>query len=269
MIDRRFVDVDLAAEARRLSIAAGYRSGGHFSQAASRCGAYGDNFVIQSDADRTAAIQKLDSEGGTEKLIKWILNQGQEGSCVGNACTGAMQILLAKQFGEANAVQLSAISMYKQIGSSPMSGADVEDAMNKAQSVGILPLDTPENRTRFKHVMPATGFYTPFPTGWQDTARNFRLDRAFVIRSVAEMEQACINGHVVQVGRAGHSIVYVRPSLTHGRGFIYLNSWGNWGSPAGELPYGFGYDTGGLVSSSAQWAYAFGSMTVPDYITAI
>ncbi len=269
IIDPRFVDVDLAAEGKRLGFLPGYAapSGQKFNTCVSQfCGDYADEFEILPDAERTAAIEKLDAEGGMEFLVRWILNQGGEGSCVGNATTGIMQLLMAKQLGEHNAIPMSAISCYKQIGSSPGSGANCEDALEAASNVGILPLDTPENRARFgAHVMPATGFYTPYPADWKNTAKQFRFKKRFIIRSVAAMEQAGINGHPIEVGRAGHSIMYVRPTLKGGRGELYANSWGKWGFAAGNQQYGFGLDTGGMVRSSAQWAFAVVSATIPDY----
>ena len=122
-VDPRFVDVDLAAEARKLGIAMGYRpSGRRFNSFQSKMAAYGDAYPVMPQAQREAEIERLDHEGGIEFLIRWILNQGQEGSCVGNAGTQGQQVLLAKQFGIDRAIQLSAISLYKQIGSGPMSG---------------------------------------------------------------------------------------------------------------------------------------------------
>lgn len=270
-IDPRFVDVDLAAEARRLGFIPGYvhKLGQNFATHSSLCGDYGDEFEIQPEAERTKAIERLDAEGGLENLVRWILNQKNEGSCVGNSETQGIQVLLAKQFGEANAVPLSAISAYKQIGGGPNTGANCEDALEKGRDVGVLPLDTPENRARFgNHVMPATGFYTPWPDGdWKKTSNQFRIDKHFIIRSVAAMEQAGINGHPIAVGRAGHSILYLRPTLKQGRGELYVNSWNGWGFAAGGQPHGFGFDSAGMVRSSASWAYAIVSVTVPDYVT--
>jgi hypothetical protein len=272
IIDPRFIDVDLEAEGRRLNIPKGYvqKPGETFTELEPGVmRSYGDEFKILPDAERKAAIEKLDADEGNERLIRWILNQGGEGSCVGNMWTQGIQFLLAKQFGEANAVALSAISAYKQIGRSPGSGAMVSDALDCGRDVGVLPLDTPENRARFgQHVMPPTGFYTPYPDGWKETAKQFRLVKTLPIRSVAEIEQAGINGHPIGVGRDGHSILYLRPTMKSGRGFLYVNSWGAWGFAAGGHTAGFGFDSARMVSSSAGWAYAFVSMTAPDYVLA-
>lgn len=268
IVDPRFVDVDLTEEAKRLHIPPGYqfRPSEHFTDKPPGFMSYGDEFVIQPDAERKAEIERLDAEGGIERMVRFILNQENEGSCVGNAETQAIQVCLAGQIGEANIVPLSAISAYKQIGRSPNSGANIGDALDCGSAVGVLPLDTPENRTRFgAHVMPATGFYTPWPDGWKATAKQFRIKKRLIIKSVAEAEQAGINGHTIVVGRSGHSILYLRPSLKSGRGFIYVNSWGDWGFAAGGHPFGFGFDSARLVSASASWAWAIVSTTNPDY----
>lgn len=274
IIDPRYVDIDFRAEAKKLGFIPG-----DLAPANQRFGEmplgvygdYGDEFEILPDAERTAAIERMDADNtGLEFLVRWILNQKNEGSCVGNAWTQCIQILLAKLFGEANAIQLSAISAYKQIGGSPGSGAMISDALERGEKVGVLPLDTPENRARFGGmVMPATGFYTPWPTGdWKAVARQFRIKKRLMIRSVAAMEQAGINRHPVVVGRAGHSIAYLRPTLKNGRGELYVNSWNGWGFGAGGLPHGFGFDSAGMVRSSASWAFAIVDITQPDYVLA-
>jgi len=131
-------------------------------------------------------------------LIRWILNQRNEGSCVGNMETQMHHVLQAGQFGKGNVIPLSASSAYQLIGSSPGSGANVSDAMRKGCDVGIIPLDTPENRAKFGGiVMPATGFYTKRPAGWQPVAMDFRFDECFVIRTLEGLVSAQYNGHRV------------------------------------------------------------------------
>lgn len=212
-----------------------------------------------------AAIEFLDAnpEAGLDHLITWILNQLREGSCVGNATTQGLQTVWNKQLGKEREVRLAAISLYKQIGRSPNSGAMVSDAMDAIREVGILPLDTPENRKRFgNHVMPATGFYTPYPPDWKQTAAKFRGVEFLVIRSLQAMFSALVKGHPVVVGREGHSILYVRPM--QGRRVKYANSWGAWGTSGGTLPHGFGIDSANQVQKSASWAFAIRAVSVPE-----
>jgi hypothetical protein len=277
IIDPRFVDIDFETEARKRGI----EHLGDNTPLAQRMGdapqglfgRYEENFAVGTDAERKASIERLDVDGGIERMVRWILNQGREGSCVGNAWTQGHMTKFALQFGEANAVHLSAISGYKQIGRSPGSGANIADALSKGREVGLLPLDTPENRQRFgAAVMPATGFYSPWPNGRETVQRQFRLDKILICRSVAEVEQAGIDGHPVIVGRSGHSIMYCRPSMKSGRGVIYCNSWGGgangWGFGAGGHESGFGFDSARMVQSAAQYAWAVVSVVCPDYLIA-
>lgn len=213
--------------------------------------------------DRVRAID--DSDTGMDWLVAYILDQGNEGSCVGNAEVAGLMVLDASENGQEYVTQLSAISAYKQIGSSPNSGAMVDDAMEAALATGVLPLDTPANRAKYGNfVMPATGFYSSFPQNWKKQAANFRLAETFVVRSVDGIISALLRGHPVQVGRSGHSILYLRPMFRNRQyGSFnsllvkYVNSWGQWGDAGGIHQYGFGYDSLGLIQESAYWAFAF------------
>lgn len=227
---------------------------------------YGDVYETIDDSLVDGLIEQQEAAGGgSEWFIKYILNQLREGSCVGNAETAMQMILQALQFGLDNVILLSAISMYKQIGSSANSGANVADALDASANVGQLPLDTPENRAKFgSMVMPATGFSTPFPTGWKDTAKLFRTAKSLVVKNIAQMNTCLLNKHPVQVGRQGHSITYVKVFLKNGkRNYLYVNSWGDWGIPAGKMPYGFGVDSVSTGLQSSRWAYT--TTQVVDY----
>lgn len=208
---------------------------------------------IMTDAEIDAEIENIDADGGgLDRLVTRIMNQGNEGSCVANACTQANQIIQAKQFGKDKVIQLSPMSLYKRIGRSPNSGAMVSDGLEEMQERGILPLNTPENQTKFGGiVMPATGFRSPFPAGWESTAKQFAGVEALVVRSVNALLTALCNGHPVVVGREGHSICYTRPMRRNGRRVVkYANSWGDWGDG------GYGYDSESQIRKSASWAFA-------------
>jgi hypothetical protein len=260
-IDPRFVDVDFRAynpNSGCLGVNPDYDQ---------RFRAYEDSQPLVPTGDWQKHHEAMEAEGGgAERLVTRVFNQKSEGSCVGNAWTQATQVVCATQFGKENVVQLSAISAYKQIGRSPGSGAMVDDALEAGKAVGVLPLDTPENRTKFgNHVMPHTGFHTPFPDGWKETAKKFRIAEAFVIRSYEGLMSALFNHHPVVVGRQGHSICYLRPVLKSGSWHVlYVNSWGNWGVGAGDFEAGFGVDSPGQVRSSSGWAFAVTSVVVPS-----
>ena len=140
-----------------------------------------------------------------------------------------------------------------------------------APPAGLIPNttleDTPENRAKFGNfVMPENGFRTPWPSGdWQSVAANFRFTERFVIRSVAGLLTALCNEHPVGVGRSGHSILYLRPIYQNGWKVLYVNSWGEWGTGAGDFEYGFGIDSINLIRSSASWCFAARAVTVPSW----
>ncbi len=262
-VDAQFIDTDLGFEARNLGIPAGNIGLGTFSTPF-----YEDVVeVIPESQWKELADLAQTSNTSLAWLIVWILNQGQEGSCVGNAFTQALQVLWAKTFGKDLAVQLSAISIYKQIGSSPNSGAMVSDGYDAIKDVGILPLNTEANKARFKHTMPPTGFRTPFPDGYKETASSFRCNEGHVVRSVAGLVTALLKREPVIVGRAGHSICYLDVIFKGNEMFVvYANSWGNWGTGAGGLSVGFGVDSMRNIRSSAGWAAVLRTPIIPDFM---
>ncbi len=226
---------------------------------------YEDTDGVLSEAQLREIAERDEAEGtGADSLVQWILNQGREGSCVGNAQTQGHMVLQARKFGKENTTRLSACSAYQLIGRSPGSGAMVSDALKMGTSVGICPLDTPENRARFGDVvMPATGFYAKRPEGIKEVSANFRFDPkgSKVVRSVAGLSSALARRHPVVVGREGHSILYLR-NVWGGSNWKrkYANSWGDWGDK------GFGYDSERQTEKSASWAFAITSIVIPDFL---
>ena len=260
-INPQFVDVDFPSEER-------YVRG---SLTRTRIATYAsakDVVPLIPESQWRAEHDRLEEAGGgMERLVTRIFNQSNEGACVGNATTQQHQVMQAAQFGTNRVIQLSPISLYKRIGSSANSGAMIDDALDEMSSGGILPLDTADNRQRFgSHVMPATGFRTPWPSGWQSTAKLFTADERFVIGSVDELFSVLFRGFPVVVGRAGHSILYLRPVWDGRRWLVkYVNSWDDdWGEGFGLFPGGFGYDSASLFRESAEWAFGVRSIRVPS-----
>lgn len=252
MIDPKFIDVDFPSQPQFTHGDLGIRA---FDQ---NCAAYGEAVTLIPESrwkDEAAAIQA--AGGGCSQLVSRIYNQGNEGSCVANACSQALEVIQCKQLGKENVTHLSAISLYKRIGSSPNSGAMVSDGLDEMATRGILPLDTPENRAKYgAAVMPNTGFRTPYPANWEATAAKFRATEWFIIESVPELVTALLNQHPVVVGRSGHSICYCDVVYQSNSLLVkYANSWGDWGEN------GFGYDSAGMIRSSASWAFALRAAT--------
>jgi hypothetical protein len=254
-INDQYVDVDFSKHPEFVPGFNGYGAGERFADYASAAPVLSRSEIIDE-------ALKTEAEGaGNAGLIVEVKNQRNEGSCVGNASTQGLQVIQARRLGKDRVTLLSAIATYKQIGRSPNSGAMVDDSMEALQVVGTLPLDTPDNRRTYgDQVMPATGFYTKFPAGWQQTARQFRLGEVLVVRSFEALLSAMLCGHPVVVGREGHSILYLDVLVRSGRLYaLYVNSWGQWGQGAGDFAYGFGLDTESQIKKSAAWAYAMRS----------
>lgn len=229
-------------------------------------GNYADVEEIIPESQWQAECERLDDSGmGNEHLVTRIYNQMQEGSCVANACCQAVEAIQALQFGLENVVHLSAISLYKRIGSSPNSGAMVSDGMKELQRRGALPLNNEENQKRFSHTMPNTGFRTPFPTGWETTGSMFRALEVLVHTSVDSLVSGCFKWPTI-VGRQGHSICYFRPTYKQGRIVApYANSWGDWGGAWGSQQSGWGFDSLSQIKMSAGWAFSIRSVVVPAF----
>lgn len=224
-----------------------------------RCAAYGDTTRLIPESEWQAEVAKIDAAGGgADLLVTRIYNQKQEGSCVANATSQSHEIMQAKQHGKDKVVHLSAMSLYKRIGSGPQSGAMVSDGLDEMAKTGILPLDNPENRARFgDKVMENTGWSNKYPADWQATAKRFRALEWTVIQSPQEMATALLNQHPVVVGRSGHSICYTRLMYKNGSPIVkYVNSWGDWGDA------GFGYDSLGMWRSASGWAFALRSIVM-------
>ena len=262
-IDPRYLDLDLSAEAASHNFGVGNAGRGEGTFA----GKFGDTMSIIPRSKWQEECEKLEGNS-LDLLVSRLYDQKQEGACVSNAAGQAHEIMQAVQYGKSQVVHLSAISLYKRCGRSPGSGSMLSDNLREMRTVGVLPLDNPENRKLFgEHVMPNTGFYSQYPDGWQETAKLFRGDEWWEIDSVDELISAQLLGYPVVVGRSGHSIVYVRPFYKNGRLYnLYCNSWGEgWGQAGGTFKSGFGVDSESYIRNSAYWAFALRSVVVPQF----
>jgi len=220
-------------------------------------GVYEDSNSVMSESELREAAERQLEQGGAEEYVTRIYNQGKEGACVANASCQAHEIIQAKTFGLDNVIPLSSISLYKQIGRSASSGAMVSDGMKVMKSLGALPLDTPGNREKFGSVvMPNRGFRERYPSNWKETAKQFQIVEAHVVRSVEGILTALARQQPVIVGREGHSICYCCLRYDRNWKTVYANSWGSkWGFGIGNFNGGFGTDTIGKIKKSARWAY--------------
>ena len=260
MANRSFIDVDFTQDPRFTPGDCSPRTFG-LPVVPGLFSAYADEAPVYPEKDWPGMADAMaKAGGGCSQLVTRIYNQQSEGSCVANATSQSHEIVQAVQFGKDRVVHLSAISLYKRIGRSASSGAMVSDGLEEMSLKGILPLDDEANKARFKHTMPNTGFKTPYPDGWEETAKLFRGHEWLVVNAVEELVSALFNQQPVVVGRSGHSICYCDPVYKDGSLVVkYVNSWGDWGDE------GYGYDSTKLIRSSSNWAFALRSVTVPQF----
>lgn len=167
------------------------------------------------------------------------------GSCASHSATSCLEYLRNKAVGASKCVLLSPLSVFKFVGSRH-GGSTLDANMRQISEVGVLPLDTPENRAAYgDHVWPENQWSGSLPSGWEETAARFRFTEWNEIGSFDELFSALLQWKPVYYGRAGHAIYAVRPMKRDGQYVLkYANSWGAWGDA------GYGYDTERYVSSS-------------------
>jgi hypothetical protein len=214
----------------------------------------------------------VELSSGAEAYVRKIKNQRSEGSCVSNATTSAFECIWNRSLGLDAWVEMSAISLYKRCGSSPGSGSMLSTNLREMRDVGALPTNTAENKQRLEamgcdssDVMPETGFYTAFPSGWKDTAKFFRFQEVVELSGLDEIASALLENKPVVFARAGHCIMGVRLVYDNGQYAVkYANSWGAWGDN------GYGYDTESYFkrSGAANWAFMPVANHIPDSLAA-
>jgi len=258
-IDDQFIDVDFEKDPNYVFGDLGDFVFGDYSDYAS---------VVKelTEKEINEAIERIQAEDtGGEWLVKEIKNQKREGSCTAQAIAHAHQSKQAEQYGLDKVILISSMSLYKRIARSASSGSAPSDGMRELESRGILPLDTPENRTQFgSAVMPNVGFNSPFPADWEETAKRFSSMEWHAVKTINGLMTALCNRDPVVVGREGHAICDTTPLNVSGRwGVAYANSWGQWGQGMGAHDYGFGVDTLAQVKKSAKYAFVLRSVRSP------
>lgn len=208
-----------------------------------------------------------ESKSWMSELVQWICDQDGEGSCVSNAVIKMHEIRQMLQYG--NIIKLSPVSVYRVCGSRPNSGSTLERNAYVMDKRGALPLNTPENKLRFKHTFPHNGFYTQYPDGFEETCSLFRNAEFFDIGSFEEFGSAILRGFPVMYARQGHCILGCRLFFRNGKVVLgYCNSWSlNWGDRMNdELSGGMGYDSENIMRYSANGAVGLRSVILPEKV---
>jgi hypothetical protein len=246
------------------------------SEPGSFCGFFDEHFKA---IPRSDWAEYSENDVSVEQLIRDVYNQGNEGTCTANGGAQAFCITTVMQYGDKAHMKMSPISTYKFCARGPNTGSSVDCIARRMRDNGLLPVDNSRNRQILTtaglnpdHVLKATGYYQRFPSGWEETAKHFRIDEMYEVRSYEEFISALFYDFAVLYGRAGHAICGTKPKRRTGRwGSNYVNSWGNWGAASEDNPdltYGIGWDSESFLSRSirAYGAIAFRSTVLSDKI---
>lgn len=162
-------------------------------------------------------------------------------------------------------VWLSALSAYAEANPSQWGGANVRQTLAIAARRGLLPDKIQPREYNFAHTLIGTcgagginqsrGAWVPlnrFPEGWQSTAKWFRALEYIFPDSWEQTVCLVLHGFAVGVGRAGHSVPYMR--WVHDQQLMeYTDSY--------DI---LRYDSISRVRSTVGGSYAVVSVTTPD-----
>jgi hypothetical protein len=122
-------------------------------------------------------------------LIRVVLNQGSQGSCVGATGAGAMMALRAAVGLEHKLLSIG--SLYGQINQGRDQGALMGDSMKALMSTGMCPVD----------VIPHyTWQMRSWPSNWKQIAKEYRALEAYDCSDFDELVTAIQRGFVVNYG---------------------------------------------------------------------
>jgi hypothetical protein len=264
-----YLDVDFAEHARKMRRLMGATPR---LESAGMAGAplYADVMPLVDESQWKAMIEAKNAGGGMlQPLIRHVKDQNGEPSCVSNATLSGHEIKQLELFGAENLTILSPISLYMRVGS-PRSGSSLSSNLREMNETGALPQSNSPNASKFKHTMPANGYGTKYPTGWQETAGQFKFAETADIESCKEFVSALLNGHPVVYARSGHCILAVGLIYRNGALYlVYLNSWSSsWGAPINEhFEGGAGFDSERVGKSAAYGAFAVLNVQLPSIVT--
>jgi hypothetical protein len=220
---------------------------------------------LVDEKDWKELIDLKNKNGGMLRpFVRAVKDQDGEPSCVSNATVSAHEICQNILFGPDDITELSPISLYRFVGT-PRSGSSLGSNLKRMREIGALPLDNEKNRKRWKHVHPHNGYSRAMPSGWEETAKLFRIDEYADIDGLKAMVSALLKGYPVIYARAGHCILAIGLSYRNGLLVLeYLNSWGEWGAALNDaFSYGVGFDSERVAKSASYGAIAIMSVKAP------
>lgn len=268
-IDEQYVDVDFWSASIEAGRALGVSEPRDLSKEP-----LGSEIPLFGDVDEVIPMEQWDDimdrkdaeKSWLSDLIVLVHDQDGEGSCVAESKTAQWEIKCVETLGPDQFIPLSAASLYRRTGSSPGSGSTLSANLREMRSKGALPLDTADNRARFKHVHRAVGYRTPLPEDWEETGALFKEDEYVDLEDVESLGSAILTNKPVTYARSSHCITAVKMigrRRTNNLRFGYLNSWGQWGTRLNDrFSYGMGIDSFSTVNRVASGATALRSIGI-------
>lgn len=187
-------------------------------------------------ADRIREHEKYSSSA--DFFSDHFTDQRPSHECVSHAAMQAFTVAYNRQYGgNSHSVWFSPLALYTRItGGREWGGSMVHDSLREMISRGMLPeYDGPggdnDQFNRFKHTVHQTsgsrskphwekkGWITPreLPSGWEETAKHFRVLEAFTIPDREAHVSALLHGWAVANGRSGHSIPHMNMVIRDGK----------------------------------------------------
>jgi len=178
------------------------------------------------------------------RMVQYIRHTSEQvmGSCVGHSGRNGTEGPMLWLYGEHRWFQLSAMSMYRRIGSGPNSGAYIGDCADELDTRGILPDSIAPNTELFEHTHQDTGGWSNrLPSGWESTGKKWRCQVYRVTDKEAWFTVTMGYQLRIHLGRSRHAISGVFVVKKNGRYYYcYENSWGaDWG----DYNKSIGYDS--------------------------
>jgi hypothetical protein len=226
-IDPRLIDIPFKPDGM---LPSGYSESELYSAGAEQ---FPDSLLIpRGDWDHWIAEQDKDKSSALDFSARWT-HQGGSHECVCHASVQAFEVAYNRQFSCLDyCFYGSPLALYTRItGGRQMGGSNVNDALREMMARGVLPEhDGPEwlggkggQAKRFKHTVhqtsgrsedhwPTKGWIreSQFGDGWEDTARHFRVLKAFYIGNSQQHFSALLRGYGIVNGRGGHSIFHCK-----------------------------------------------------------
>lgn len=162
-------------------------------------------------------------------------------------------------------VWLSPLSIYAEANPGQWGGADCTQVLNISCRRGFLPDKIQPAEYKFKHDLIGTSGggnsnqshgnwvrLSDFPAGWEETAKLFKPLEWIFTRDWEQVVCLVLRGHLIDVGRSGHSIPYAHWNVAS-KVMTYVDSYNV-----------LRQDSLGTVRGCADGAFTIRSMTAPD-----